>query len=91
MTNIYTVTPAITAQLNALTDVGWYTSAYQPTSAACTTLFGKIYTYLYIRWSSLVFLLMFEIGSAFSGAATSSGMCIVGRAIAGALRASSLA
>ncbi|KAH8714852.1 major facilitator superfamily domain-containing protein [Phaeosphaeriaceae sp. PMI808] len=78
-----TVTPALTAQFNALTDVGWYASAYQLTSAACTPLTGKIYTYFNIWWSFLVFFLIFEIGSALSGAATSSDMFIVGRAIAG--------
>ena len=78
-----TVTPAVTTQFNALTDVGWYASAYQLTSAACTPLTGKIYSYFHIRWSFLVFFLIFEIGSALSGAATSSDMFIVGRAIAG--------
>ncbi|MCJ1391059.1 hypothetical protein MMC18_003920 [Xylographa bjoerkii] len=78
-----TVTPAITTYFNALTDVGWYASAYQLTSAACTPMTGKIYSYFDIRWSFLVFFLIFEIGSALSGAATSSDMFIVGRAIAG--------
>ncbi len=78
-----TVTPALTNRFNALTDVGWYASAYQLTSAACTPLTGKIYTYFNIRWSFLVFFLIFEIGSALSGAAASSDMFIVGRAIAG--------
>ena len=39
-----TVTPAVTAQFMALTGVGWYASAYQLTSAACTPPTGKIYT-----------------------------------------------
>lgn len=78
-----TVTPAVTNQFKALVDVGWYASAYQLTSAACTPLTGKIYTYFRIRWSFLVFFLIFEIGSALSGAATSSKMFIVGRAVAG--------
>ena len=78
-----TVTPAITTRFNALTDVGWYASAYQLTSAACTPITGKIYSYFNIRWSFLVFFLIFEIGSALSGAANSSDMFIVGRAVAG--------
>ncbi len=49
-----TVTPAVTTQFNALTDVGWYASAYQLTSAACTPMTGKIYSYFPIRWSFLV-------------------------------------
>ncbi|RYP64161.1 hypothetical protein DL771_008897 [Monosporascus sp. 5C6A] len=78
-----TVTPAVTDQFNALIDLGWYASAYQLTSVACTPLTGKIYTFFHIRWSFLVFFLIFEIGSALSGAATSSNMFIVGRAVAG--------
>lgn len=35
------------------------------------------------QWTFMAFLLLFEIGSAISGAATSSTMLIVGRAIAG--------
>lgn len=78
-----TVTPALTDRFNALTDVGWYASAYQLTSAACTPLTGKIYTYFNIRRPFLVFFVIFELGSALSGAAISSNMFIVGRAVSG--------
>jgi MFS family permease len=78
-----TVTPAVTTRFDALADVGWYASAYQLTSAACTPMTGKIYSYFNIRWSFLAFFLVFEIGSALSGAAASSDMFIVGRAVAG--------
>jgi hypothetical protein len=43
-------------------------------------LSGKVYTYFSIKWSFLAFL---EVGSALCGAAQSSVMLIVGRAIAG--------
>ncbi|KAK0706241.1 major facilitator superfamily domain-containing protein [Lasiosphaeria miniovina] len=78
-----TVAPAVTTGFDALTDVGWYASAYQLASAACTPMTGKIYSYFHIRWSFLVFFLIFEVGSALSGAAASSNMFIVGRAVAG--------
>jgi hypothetical protein len=55
MAIMFTVTSAVTAQFNALMEVGWYASTYQLTSAACTPLTGKIYTYFHIRgpsWSS---------------------------------------
>lgn len=78
-----TVAPAVSTWFDALTDIGWYASAYQLTSAACTPMTGKIYTYFNIRWAFLVFFLVFEVGSTLSGAATSSDMFIVGRAIAG--------
>jgi MFS family permease len=46
-------------------------------------LSGKVYTYFSIKWSFLAFFAIFEVGSALCGAAQSSVMLIVGRAIAG--------
>ncbi|CAI6084298.1 unnamed protein product [Clonostachys chloroleuca] len=63
-----TAIPQITSDFKRLQDVGWYVSAYQLASAT---------------WTLLAFFLLFEIGSAICGAATSSTMLIIGRAIAG--------
>ncbi|KIW67595.1 hypothetical protein PV04_06833 [Phialophora macrospora] len=80
---VSTATPAITSQFNSLVDVGWYGGAYQLGSAAFQPLTGKIYRYFSIKWSFLVFFLIFLLGSLLCGAAQSSSMFIVGRAIAG--------
>ncbi|KAJ5272899.1 hypothetical protein N7478_008024 [Penicillium angulare] len=81
---VSTATPSITARFDSLVDVGWYGGAYQLGSSALQPLTGKIYSHFNIRWSFLVFFFIFEVGSAICGAATSSSMFIVGRAIAGA-------
>ncbi|KAL4997556.1 putative MFS transporter [Aspergillus recurvatus] len=75
--------PAITSEFDSLLDIGWYGGAYQLASSAFQPLSGKIYTYFSTKWSFLAFFTVFEIGSALCGAAQSSNMLIVGRAIAG--------
>ncbi|KAE8550163.1 hypothetical protein EYB25_006384 [Talaromyces marneffei] len=80
---IATAIPRITDQFNSLADVGWYGGAYQLGSATLLPLTGKIYHYFSSKWTFLIFFTLFEIGSVLCGAATSSAMLIVGRAIAG--------
>ncbi|KAI1370090.1 major facilitator superfamily domain-containing protein [Hypoxylon crocopeplum] len=80
---ISTAIPRITDEFQSLADVGWYASAYQFGSAAPQPLTGKIFTYFNAKWSFLVFFGIFEIGSVLCGAAVSSTMLIIGRAIAG--------
>ncbi|KAI4867402.1 MFS general substrate transporter [Hypoxylon rubiginosum] len=80
---VSTAIPAITSEFNSLLDIGWYGSAYQLASSSFQPLSGKIYTYFSTKWSFLVFFFVFEVGSAVCGAAQSSTMFIVGRAIAG--------
>ncbi|KAI0469930.1 major facilitator superfamily domain-containing protein [Xylariaceae sp. FL0804] len=77
-------TAAPTSDLNALDDIGWFAGAYQLASAALQPLTGKIYTFFRTKWTFLVFLSVFELGSLICGLATSSLMLIIGRAIAGA-------
>ncbi|KAI1097370.1 MFS general substrate transporter [Jackrogersella minutella] len=83
-TILATAIPYITDEFNSLLDVGWYASAYQLASSALQPLGGKVYSKLDSKWSFLVYLILFEVGSAVCGAATSSTMLIGGRALAGA-------
>ncbi|RDW76680.1 MDR family MFS transporter [Aspergillus mulundensis] len=78
-----TATPAITSQFDSLVDVGWYGGAYQLGSAAFQPLTGKIYSQFSIKWTFLVFFVIFEVGSVLCAAAHNSPMFIVGRVIAG--------
>ncbi|KAK1759802.1 MFS general substrate transporter [Echria macrotheca] len=80
---IATAIPAITTQFDSLLDIAWYGSAYQLASAAFQPLSGKIYTYFSTKWVFLAFFALFELGSVLCGAARSSAMLIVGRAVAG--------
>ncbi|KAL2822684.1 major facilitator superfamily-domain-containing protein [Aspergillus cavernicola] len=80
---IATAIPAITSQFNSATDIGWYGAAYPLTMCALQPLSGRISTIFSLRWSYLVFFAIFLLGSLLCGAAHSSTMFIVGRAVAG--------
>ncbi|KAI1098442.1 MFS general substrate transporter, partial [Jackrogersella minutella] len=80
---VSTAIPSITSEFNSLLDIGWYGGAYQLASSAFQPLSGKIYTYFSTKWCFLTFFFIFELGSVICGAAQSSVMLIIGRAIAG--------
>ncbi|KAL7268772.1 hypothetical protein RUND412_008590 [Rhizina undulata] len=82
-TIIATAIPKITDEFNALTDVGWYGSAYMLTMCSFQLIFGKIYTFFSLKWCFLGAIGLFELGSLVCGVAPSSNALIVGRAIAG--------
>ncbi|KAH9881744.1 hypothetical protein IAQ61_000472 [Plenodomus lingam] len=75
--------PAITNQFNSIDDIGWYGSAYMLTSAGFILLYGRIYTFFPTKPVFLSGIFLFEAGSVVCGAAHSSMMLIIGRAIAG--------
>jgi hypothetical protein len=80
---IATAIPQITDDFRSVTDIGWYGSAYLLATCAFQLMFGKLYTFWSIKIVFLTSVLLFEIGSAVCGAAPSSVVFIVGRAIAG--------
>lgn len=82
-TIIATAVPRITDDFKSQGDIGWYGSAYMLTTAACQLLFGRIYSFYDLKWTFLISIVLFEVGSAICGAAPSSTVFIVGRAIAG--------
>ena len=63
--------------------MGWYGTAYLLTNCAFLLVFGKLYTFLNVKWTFVTAVLLFEIGSAICGAAPTSIAFIIGRAIAG--------
>ncbi|CCF44816.1 hypothetical protein CH063_14096 [Colletotrichum higginsianum] len=79
-----TATPTITDEFHSVKDIGWYVSSYQLTVSALQPLTGKLFTYFSNKWTYIIFLVLFEVGSLICGLATSSPMFIAGRAIAGA-------
>lgn len=83
-TIIATAIPKITSVFNSLEDVGWYGSSYLLTTTSLQPSFGKVYTYFDVKYTYLIALVIFEVGSVICAAATSSPMFIIGRAIAGA-------
>ncbi|KAJ5280674.1 hypothetical protein N7478_006046 [Penicillium angulare] len=82
-TILATAVPKITEQFNSLEDISWYASAYLLTSCAVTLPFGKIYTYYSTKWTYIIALAIFEIGSLACAATKTSQGLIFGRAIAG--------
>ncbi|KAJ7229759.1 major facilitator superfamily domain-containing protein [Mycena haematopus] len=82
-TIIDTAVPKITDEFNSLKDVGWYSSAYLLTTAGTQLLFGKFYTHFSIKRVYLISIIIFELGSFVCGAAPTSSVFILGRAIAG--------
>ncbi|KAK8055192.1 MFS general substrate transporter [Apiospora rasikravindrae] len=82
-TILATAIPRITDEFHALDDVGWYGSAYLLTLSAFQLFFGRLYSIFSIKWTFLVALLIFEVGSLICALAPNSTALIVGRAIAG--------
>jgi MFS family permease len=80
---IATAIPQISDDFNSITDIGWYGSAYLVTTCAFQLLYGKLYSFFSIKGNLLFAIFIFEAGSAVSGAAPTSVVFIVGRAIAG--------
>ncbi|TPX08554.1 uncharacterized protein E0L32_010041 [Thyridium curvatum] len=79
---VSTAIPKITDEFHSLHDLGWYGSAYQLGSAVLQPLTGKVYQHFSLKWSFISFFAVFEIGSALCGAAQTSAMLIIARAIA---------
>ncbi|KAH8589817.1 putative MFS multidrug transporter [Bisporella sp. PMI_857] len=82
-TIIATAIPKISDEFEALSDVGWYGSAYLLTISASQLFFGRLYGIFNVKWTFLCSLIIFEVGSLVCGVAPSSTALIIGRAIAG--------
>ncbi|KAI0434080.1 major facilitator superfamily domain-containing protein [Xylaria sp. FL1042] len=82
-TIIGTATPSISQDFHDVGAIGWYGSAYLLTTAASQFIISKFYKYYNIKWTFLISVLLFEVGSALCGAAPTSIAFILGRAISG--------
>ena len=82
-TIVATAVPSITDEFHSLADVGWYASAYLLTSCSFQLLWGKLFALYSSKWVYIINVLLFSIGSAMSGAAPTSAVLILGRAISG--------
>ncbi|KAK5166658.1 uncharacterized protein LTR77_008202 [Saxophila tyrrhenica] len=84
MTIVATAIPKITDQFGSLDDVGWYGSAFFLTVAAFQSTWGKAFKYFHMKWTFMLAIFIFEVGSLICGVAPNSKALIIGRAIAGA-------
>ncbi|PKY00417.1 putative MFS toxin transporter, partial [Aspergillus campestris IBT 28561] len=82
-TILSTAIPRITSDFNSLNDIGWYGASYLVTQMSLLPTCGRIYTFYDVKWSYIVLMLIFELGSIICAVAQSSTMLIVGRAISG--------
>ncbi|KAH8878705.1 putative efflux pump antibiotic resistance protein [Thozetella sp. PMI_491] len=82
-TIVGTAIPKITDEFHGLSDVSWYAAAYFMTFGASQTTAGKVYTFFNLKWTFLISMLIFEVGSLICGVAPNSKTLVVGRAIAG--------
>ena len=82
-TIVGTAIPKITDEFHSLGDVSWYAAAYFMTFGAAQTSAGKIYKYNDLKWSFLISMFVFEVGSLICGVAPNSKALVAGRAIAG--------
>ncbi|GAA6027680.1 hypothetical protein JCM8097_007979 [Rhodosporidiobolus ruineniae] len=82
-TIVATATGEISNHFHALTDVGWYGSAYLLTCVAFQPLFGRALQFFPQKWVFLIALVIFLFGSLIAAVAISSAMLIAGRALQG--------
>lgn len=82
-TIISTAIPAITTAFNSTRDIGWYNSGEALAATAFQLPFGRAYLLMDLKWTFLVSLTLYLIGSLICGVANSSVLLILGRAIAG--------
>ncbi|OGM48379.1 efflux pump antibiotic resistance protein [Aspergillus bombycis] len=82
-TIISTAIPLITDEFSSTADVGWYGAAFLLGSAVTQAPWGKLYGFFNIKWTYLLSLLTFELGSLLCALSHNSPTLIIGRAIAG--------
>ncbi|KAI4727454.1 hypothetical protein E4T49_04794 [Aureobasidium sp. EXF-10728] len=67
----------------AIKDIGWYGSAYLLPTCAFQLMFGRLYSRYSAKWTFMIALFFFEVGSLVCAVAPTSTAFIVGRAIQG--------
>ncbi|SCZ91295.1 BZ3500_MvSof-1268-A1-R1_Chr1-2g01314 [Microbotryum saponariae] len=75
--------PVIASKFNALDQIAWIASAYFLTQTAFLLLWGQLLTLFDRKWSFLVGIALFEIGSLLCAVAPTVNVLIFGRAFAG--------
>ncbi|PYH43101.1 MDR family MFS transporter [Aspergillus saccharolyticus JOP 1030-1] len=83
MNIVATAVPSITNHFHTIADVGWYSSAFRLSQCAFQFVFGQAYQRFSIKRVFLFANATLIAGSLICGAAATSSMLIVGRAVAG--------
>ncbi|KAK9374317.1 major facilitator superfamily domain-containing protein [Lipomyces chichibuensis] len=82
-TIVATIILTVGTKFRAFSKIQWITSGYLLAAAVLSPSWGKISIIFGRKWCILAAIVLFEIGSATCGSATSMNMLIVGRVIAG--------
>jgi MFS family permease len=82
-TIVGTAIPKITDEFHGLSQVSWYGSAYFMCLGGFQSSWGKAFKYFNLKWSFVLSVCIFELGSLICGVAPNANALIVGRAIAG--------
>lgn len=82
-TIVGTAIPKITDEFHSLSQQSWYGAAYFMTLGGFQSSWGKAYKYFSIKYTFLMCVFLFELGSLVCGVAPNSAALIVGRAISG--------
>jgi MFS transporter, DHA2 family, glioxin efflux transporter len=66
-TIVATAIPKITDQFHSVSQIGWYGSAFLLTFGSFTSPWGKLFKYFTLKWTYLVAVFIFELGSLICG------------------------
>ncbi|KAF1935227.1 aflatoxin efflux pump [Clathrospora elynae] len=82
-TIVATAIPKITDEFGGIDLVGWYESSFFILLACFQPFWGKTYQYFPLKYTFMLAVFIFEVGSLVAGIAPSSSALIIGRAITG--------
>ncbi|KAL4950408.1 major facilitator superfamily domain-containing protein [Aspergillus filifer] len=77
------IQPVIIADLGELEKLTWLSAAFLLGATATNLIWGKVYSHFNAKWTYILNVAVFEIGSAICGAAPSMNVMIIGRALCG--------
>jgi MFS family permease len=77
------IQPAIITDFGEINKLPWLTSAFLIAAASLNLVWGKVFTVFEAKWTYIICVIIFEIGSAVCGAAPNMNALIIGRAICG--------
>jgi hypothetical protein len=82
-TIVANVQPVIVEQFDSVSKLAWLSVAFLIGAAGTNLVRGKIFAQFNIKWTYILCILAFEVGSAVCGAAPNIDAFIIGRAICG--------
>lgn len=77
------IQPAIVTHFNDVSKLSWLSVSFLLCASATNLVWGKIYGQFNAKWTYILCVTLFELGSAVCGAAPTMNALIVGRAICG--------